>query len=166
MDKTGSRASRRNPEGTPFLTPPLQGFPLHDVEMQVCEAPRGSAWTTMGLGCGLLRGLLSGAVAGGCPPPCPRLRAPPPLPCHARPTLGPGARHERPVGERALLPFLLPTLPWPHCCQARLLAARAHLLAGARARARACWSRGRPFGDPAGLCRHPWALEAPPDGAC
>ena len=42
-----------------------------------------------------------------------------------------GARHQRPVGDPALLPLLLPALPLPHRHQARLPASRAHLLAGA-----------------------------------
>lgn len=64
-----------------------------------------------------------------------------------------GACHEQPVGERALLPLLLPVLPWPHHRQARLPASRAHLLAGAGACAQARWARATPLGTLAGSPR-------------
>ena len=103
--------TRGSPGGTPHHAVPLQAFPLCHTDTRGCEAPEGSAWTTMGLCHGLLTGLLSGEVAGGRPVPCPRLRAPPALPCRVRPAPAPGTRHERPVSDRALLPLLLPTLP-------------------------------------------------------
>lgn len=140
LAQDGSPASLKEPT---FLCS-LQGFPLHD-DMETCgrKAPGGSAWTAMGLGCSLLTGLLSGVVAWETPSPLPAYWSTPasPLPSEAgqpcwwaplkRPSEGPGARHERPVSERTLLPLLLPTVPWPHCCQARLSASRAYLLTAA-----------------------------------
>lgn len=102
---------------------PPQGVPLYGMETCGCEAPGGSPWTAMGPGCGLLTGLR--CAARELLLPASRSTPTPPL---AR--RGPGARHERLVGERALLPVLLPTLPGPHRRQARLPASRAHLLSG------------------------------------
>ncbi|XP_015359089.2 alpha/beta hydrolase domain-containing protein 17A [Marmota marmota marmota] len=81
--------------------------------METCgrKAPGGSAWTAVGLGCSLLTGHLSGVVAWETPSPLPASWSTPasPLPSEAgqpcwwvplkRPSEGPGARHERPVGR-------------------------------------------------------------------